>query len=107
MELKNASLIAVVLFTLMASFKSYEKRKKIMKLITNRSWLINLVIIICFIVYTEVSTYNNKSDESKKIKSAIKKSIIAFIIAVFSEIGLTIAPFWLVFVLAYYMEDWI
>ena len=107
MELKNAAIIAVALFTLMVSFKSDKKREKIMELINNRNLLINLVIIICFIVYTEVSTYNNKSDESKKIKSALKKAIIALIIAVFAEIGLTIAPFWLVFVLAYYMEDWV
>ena len=60
-----------------------------------------------YYVYIMYSTADDDSEEAKKTQEALKKAIIAFIIALFAELGLTIAPFWWVFVLAYYMEGWI
>ena len=57
-----------------------------------------------YIVYT---IRNDNSDDSRRLKEALKKALLAFIIALFAEVGLTIAPFWLVFTLAYYMDGWI
>ena len=65
------------------------------------------MFIICFIIYIEYFTHDNDSEDSRKLKIALKKSIITLIISIFSELGLTIAPFGLVFVLSYYMEGWI
>ena len=64
-------------------------------------------MIIAFILYITYNTQYDNSEESKKVKTALKKAILAFIIAIFAEMGLTIAPFWLVFVLSYYLEGWI
>ena len=77
------------------------------KLLSKISLIINLLLIIGFIVYIIYSTKDDDSDDAKKTQEALKKAIIAFIIALFAELGLTIAPFWWVFVLAYYMEGWI
>ena len=40
-------------------------------------------------------------------KTSLKKALFGFAIAIFSELGLTIAPFWLIFTASYYLDDWI
>ena len=107
MEGRNIALIITVLLTLRAGFKSKKARNKLFELIENKRWLINFGVIIVFIGYIVYTVRNDNSDDSRKLKEALKKALLAFIIALFAEIGLTIAPFWLVFTLAYYMDGWI
>ena len=107
MNVKLIALVATAILTLRAGFHSKKARNNIMELLSKKSWLVNLLLIIGFIVYIIYSTKDNDSDDAKKTQEALKKAIIAFIIALFAELGLTIAPFWWVFVLAYYMEGWI
>jgi len=107
MEGRNIALIITVLLTLRAGFKSKKARNKLLELIENKRWLINFGVIIVFIGYIVYTVRNDNSDDSRKLKEALKKALLAFIIALFAEIGLTIAPFWLVFTLAYYMDGWI
>jgi len=107
MEGRNIALITTVLLTLRAGFKSKKARNKLFELIENKRWLINFGVIIVFIGYIVYTIRNDNSDDSRRLKEALKKALLAFIIALFAEIGLTIAPFWLVFTLAYYMDGWI
>ena len=107
MEVKLIVLVATAILTLRAGFQSKKARNNIMELLSEKSWIINVLLIIGFIVYIIYSTKDDDSDDAKKTQEALKKAIIAFIIALFAELGLTIAPFWWVFVLAYYMEGWI
>ena len=44
---------------------------------------------------------------SEKLKNASKKAILALLIAFFARIDLVIAPFWLIWMMAYYLEDWV
>ena len=104
---RNIALIATVLLTLRAGFKSKKARNKLFELIDNKRWLINFGVIILFIGYIVYTIRNDNSDDSRRLKEALKKALLAFIIALFAEVGLTIAPFWLVFTLAYYMDGWI
>tara|TARA_Y100001970_G_C14201055_1_gene841102 strand:- start:159 stop:476 length:318 start_codon:yes stop_codon:yes gene_type:complete len=101
------ALISIFLLTIRAIVKSKKATESIKELFTNKRWVINFSMIIAFIIYIFYVTYNNNSSESERLKTAIKKAIVALLIAVFAELGLTIAPFWLVFVLAYYLEGWI
>jgi len=107
MEVRNIVLIATALLTLRAGFKSKKARSKLEELVTNKRWLINFIIIMVFVGYIVYVTKNDNSDDAEKTKEALKKALLAFMIALFAEFGLTIAPFWLVFTLAYYMEGWI
>ena len=107
MEVRNIVLITTAILTLRAGFKSKKARSKLLELISNRRWLINFLIIILFIGYIIYETKNDMSKDSEKTKEALKRAILAFMIALFAEVGLTIAPFWLVFTLAYYMDGWI
>ena len=107
MEGRNIALITTVLLTLRAGFKSKKARNKLFELIDNKRWLINFGVIILFIGYIVYTIRNDNRDDSRRLKEALKKALLAFIIALFAEVGLTIAPFWLVFTLAYYMDGWI
>ena len=107
MEIKIIAILAVTIITLYAGFKSKKAQGAFRELISKKRWLINVLMIIGFIIYIYYETNNDDSKDSKKTKEALQKAIIAFIIGLLSELGLTIAPFWLVFVFAYYMEGWI
>jgi len=107
MGTKLIALITVAILTLRAGFQSQKARDNLLELLSKKKWIVNLLLIIGFIAYIIYSTKDDDSDDAKKTQEALKKAIIAFIIALFAELGLTIAPFWWVFVLAYYMEGWI
>jgi hypothetical protein len=92
--------------TLSIIIMSNDKRNKAIKIFTRKSWLINFISIILFIIYIIHSTKEN-TKENIQTRNALKKAIIAFIIALFTEISLTIAPFWFVFIVAYYLDNWI
>ena len=100
------ALITMVILTLRAIFNSKKAMKGFYELINDKSWMRNFLLIIVFCSYTAYK-YDKSDAESEKILSALKKAILAFIIALLSKFDLTIAPFWLVFVLAVYLEDWI
>ena len=72
------------------------------KELLNVRWLINFALMIAFGVYI-----TSASDGDSKVKEALKKAVLAFIIAVLAHLRMTIAPFWIVFVLAYYLEGWV
>ena len=63
-----------------------------------------------------IYNYSSKNKDSKdkkilenveKLKNASKKAILALLIAFFARIDLVIAPFWLIWMMAYYLEDWV
>ena len=58
----------------------------------------------------KLSTANLKEydepETTRRIIESLKKGIIAFIIALLAELGLTITPFWLIFMISYYLEGW-
>jgi len=55
-------------------------------------------------IYTMESVFSPKG--SKEI-IATKKAFIAFVIALFASLDLTIAPFWIIWVISYYFESWL
>lgn len=101
------ALISIFLLTLRAIYQSKVAINAIKELIGNKKWLVNFSMIIAFSIYIIYNTHNDTSPESIKVKDSLKKAILAFLIAIFAKLDLTIAPFWLVFVLAYYLEGWI
>ncbi len=101
---KIISLIAVTLLTARVIIKE-NKHKEILKLFKKTSWVVNLVIVIGFSIYM-VNTAGN-DEEGQKIKDAVKKGILAFIIAMLAHLELTIAPFWIVFTLAVSFDGYV
>ena len=107
MNAKMIAVLAVAVLTLRAGFTVPKARAKGIEMLKDKRWLINFLVIVAFIIYSIYETRNEEDERSKKTKEALKKAIIAFLIALLAELGLTIAPFWLIFVLAYYMDGWI
>jgi len=101
------ALVSIFLLTIRAILKSNKALKSLREMLSSKRWITNLIVVISFIIYIIYITHDNDSDESERLKSALKKAIVALLVAIFAELGLTIAPFWLIFVLSYYLEGWI
>jgi len=102
---------AVTVLTLLTVFFGYRKksaRLAFFELIKNPVWMINFIVILCFIAYIHFIELPSIKDNEKKEKVAVsmKRAIIALIIAILAELKLSIAPFWVVFVFSYFMHDW-
>ena len=101
------SLIAVFIGITRTIATSERSKNKIIELITTKRWIVNMLIVILFCFYILYTTKYDTTKDAIAVKDALKKGIIALIIAQLAELGLTITPFWLVFVVAYYLEGWI
>ena len=83
-----------------------EKINLLVKLVFNKIWIINSLIILSFFIFVHISFIINNEDtkHKNKLKDAVNKAMIAFIIAVFASLDMTIIPFWFVFSFAYNTE---
>lgn len=102
---------AITVLTVLTVFFGYRKksaRDKLYELFTTKVWVINFMIIMCFIAYVHfIELPSIKDDEKKeKIAESVKRGLIALLIAMMAELKLSIAPFWIVFVFSYYMHGW-
>ena len=100
MEYEIIFTIIMLLITVIYNIIFTHKFNKFKSLIFDTYWIINLFIIILFIIYL----YIYKKDQIE-IQTALKKAIIAFIIAIYAELGLSISPFWTIFIVAYYLSN--
>ena len=110
---KTIVFILLVSLTIRATFKSKKAINKLYELFTNKIWIINFLILLAFSIYIYYETNNTKNKTQKEkedmitTRASLKKALFGFAIAIFSELGLTIAPFWLIFTASYYLDDWI
>lgn len=95
--------LAVAVITIIKVLQEKEKRDKIIRLITSKSWVINLVIIMVFCYYG-LKVLQDDSEETNRLKGAIRTAILGMIIAIVSYVELTLAPFWILFVASYYLD---
>lgn len=95
---------AVIYFvvTLAIVYRHKEKRKIFFNLFSDKGFLIGILGVIGFIVYT----FNlvEKTDEIERIKTATKNAIVALLIAIMATLDLQIAPFWLIWLTSYYLD---
>ena len=95
-----AMMFAII--TLMVVYRNPASRKKVMELLRNKVFMGGLMMVF---LWSFVSLRGNaKSEQDKKSREATKSAIIALIIAIMSELHLSIAPFWLVWIAAYYLD---
>tara|TARA_B100000927_G_scaffold290311_2_gene288828 strand:+ start:4217 stop:4585 length:369 start_codon:yes stop_codon:yes gene_type:complete len=111
--------IIVILFLIpnfLHVLKNSNRKSLLKELTDNKMWVINFIIILLFtgVIYYLNKKIENRKDNNeedkiliKKHLEAIKKAILALVIALLVHFRLTIAPFWFVFFLAYYFEGWV
>ena len=95
-----AMMFAII--TLMVVYRNPASRKKVVELLHNKVFMGRLMMVILWSFFSLRG--NAKSEEDKKSREATKSAIIALIIAIMSELHLSIAPFWLVWIAAYYLD---
>lgn len=103
--------ISIVIFILLTirAVLSLNKTSELYKFFTNAKTIGQLCVIVvwCYLIYRFVKTHPKDKKHSAKLQEATKKAILALIIAFFARVNLVIAPFWLVWLIAYYLEDWV
>ncbi len=113
---KSGFHIAGILFVLL-TIRAIVKLKKVgpvIKFFTEPKTIGQLLLIgvWCFLVWNYVAKNKHSKDKKVldnvgKLQNATKKALLALLIAFFASIDLIIAPFWLIWVIAYYLEDWV
>ncbi len=90
LELLNNKLFGILLVVVITLYKAHQQGKLnlLKKLFNNASWIINLAIVIIFSIYM----INTSGDDlnGMRIKDAIKKGILALIVAIIAQLDLTI-----------------
>ncbi len=99
-------LISCVILMTIYVIISTGKHNQLYELFTNKKWFINFVIMVIFCVYILKSYQTDNKKKEKNVKTAVKKAIVAFIIAIYAELRLSIAPFWTIFIISYFLENW-
>ena len=108
--------IAVILFLLLTlrAIIQLGKLKDIIEFFKKPKTIgqLSLIVAWIYLIYNYSSKNKNSKDKKisenvEKLKNASKKAILALLIAFFARIDLVIAPFWLIWMMAYYLEDWV
>ena len=103
--------IGIVLFVLLTirAVVSLKKTSELYKFFVNTKTIgqLSLIVVWCYLIYRFVITHPKYKKHTTKLQEATKKAILALLIAFFARIDLVIAPFWLVWLIAYYLEDWV
>lgn len=95
----------IIVYTVILSgavFLNKNVRGKLIQLLSNRIFLVNLSIIVPFVIYTlQQDTKNDPKKERQK--QATIQALIGFIIAVFGSIDVVGAPFFLIWITSYFL----
>lgn len=105
-ELPLGFLVSICIFSMITIgilVTQKEKKMKVINLLKNKPFLISLVVIIVWCYYW---LYHVKEDteDAEKFKRATKQAILGFIIALLAHLELKVAPFWLIWITAYYLD---
>jgi len=100
-----------VIFGITTLYQIYRKRKLNISslLLDNKEFLLysSFIFFITLYVLIKKNVVQNEYD-NHKMKQAVKKAFISFIISYFSAIDLVFAPYFLVFIFSYYTHtEWV
>ena len=94
-----------------ASIIINKNQKKALDFVTNKYFIISFIVIIIFSYYVMFVLYENDEavDENnlkkKRVKIATKHALIAYVIAIFTQIdSIILAPFLLIWMMSYFLH---
>jgi len=86
-------------------FFQREKLHKIRDLFKKKAWLVGVLSIIIWSIYIFITDRGSKDKNAIRRRGATQHAITAFLIAMFAYVDLTIAPFWTIWIVIYYLGD--
>ncbi len=92
----------VIFITALTIYNNPDKIQKIKDMINDKWYIINLILVIIFSVYT-IGHFGYNS----KIGISTRHGIYAAIIALCASLDITLAPFWITHILAYFGHGWV
>ena len=95
-------LLAFVASTGVIVFRSEERKKLLIKLLTNKVFMFTLVIIIAFSTWQLNATEDD--EETDRRKRSTREAILGLIIAVLAYLDLKAAPFFIIWIVSYYLD---
>ena len=95
-------LIAFIASTGVIVFRSEERKKLLIKLLTNKVFMFTLVIIIAFSTW-QLNAHED-DEETERRKRATREAILGLIIAVLAYLDLKAAPFFIIWIVSYYLD---
>ena len=103
--------LAFLIPSLISAINTPIKKSLFKELIESKRWVINFIVIVIFTIVIYYLNDRSKSmehteeekEELKKHIEAIKKAILALVIALLVHFQSSLLPYWVVFVLAYYL----
>ena len=100
--IKFGSIFLVFIISIYEILNNKEKFNKLKSIFTNKRWLHHFVIMLVFItgIFYKYPVHSIERESTKK-------GLTALIIAIFASIDLTIAPFWIIWILSYSFDDWV
>ena len=100
-------LVAIVIITI-RTFMIRNKYKKLAELFKDRASKIHLMLIGIFILVSyQIVDREDGNEAHSRLIDSIKKGLIAFIIALYGELGMFLSPFWTVFLVSYFLTGWV
>ena len=97
-------LFSIIFFCIIITFSLIKQKKKVerlFELINNKHLWISIFLIIVWCVYW---LFISKNKNVIRYKNATKQAILGIIIAIFAYLDLIIAPFWFVWITAFFMK---
>jgi hypothetical protein len=100
-------ILSITIFTVLTILNILYKRLHMIKeLLRDKFFILNICTIILFCIY--VINFSNENNKRREIEiDAIKKAILAIIIATFAYLDMIVGSFWLVYIIAYYLKGFI
>jgi len=97
-------LLAAIIFMVVGTMMKNTQTKHLMHIVSQPFWLVNLVLVAAFCFYVYAMAPHSKTTNS--LKDAASKGIVAMVIGLMSEAGISVGPFWVIFTLAFFLDGW-
>ena len=96
-------LIGFIIVTAFMIIKDKERFVKFFTLLKNKQFMITLLSIITFSVW-QLNANDDDDPETDRRKRATREAILGLIIAVLAYLDLKLAPFFIIWIVSYYLD---
>ena len=96
-------LVGFIAMTAVIIFRDEEKRKLLVSLTSNKQFVITLLGIITFSTW-QLNAKDEDNPETDRRKRATREAILGLIIAILAYLDLKAAPFFIIWIVSYYLD---